>query len=347
MIKAGLLGWLRFLPLGEAALPEWGGVLVSAGLAATLLGALAGVAQNDAKATLAYSSISQMGFMTVAVGIGLGTPPIAGAAVAASAFYAAHHALAKGALFLGVGVADGAGAPRSWRLLLVTLAAPAFALAGAPFTSGLLAKDRLKDIEAFAPGLPLSLTTLLFIAGVGTTLLLARFFLLVSGRTASADHRPPRAGHRAGRWGPLVGLVLAGVALGLLGPGPLDLVTVPAHPMTLGVLVTASGPIVLGLLIAWLAARIRLAARLPPGDILLLVEGALDRWASRAAARRARVSQRPVDPLAGRWYGIYADGPVAGPLLRAELWLTRWQTAALLLIVVVGALFTAAWLGSP
>lgn len=40
MIKAGLLGWLRFLPLGEAALGGWGDALVGTGLAAALLAAL-------------------------------------------------------------------------------------------------------------------------------------------------------------------------------------------------------------------------------------------------------------------------------------------------------------------
>ena len=40
MLKAGLLGWLRFLPLGAHALPEAGAVLMVAGLAAMFLGVL-------------------------------------------------------------------------------------------------------------------------------------------------------------------------------------------------------------------------------------------------------------------------------------------------------------------
>ena len=70
MIKAGLLGWLRFLPLGAVALPDLGAGLVGLGLAAAFLGVLAGLIQRDAKTVLAYSSISQMGIVTAALGAG-------------------------------------------------------------------------------------------------------------------------------------------------------------------------------------------------------------------------------------------------------------------------------------
>lgn len=71
MLKAGLLGWLRFLPLGTHALPEAGAVLMVAELAAMFLGVGAGLAQRNPKVLLAYSSVSQMGFMTLGVGAGL------------------------------------------------------------------------------------------------------------------------------------------------------------------------------------------------------------------------------------------------------------------------------------
>lgn len=58
MFKAGLLGWLRLLPLGTAAAPAWGEALVALGLAAAFAAALAGALQRQAKAALAYSSIS-------------------------------------------------------------------------------------------------------------------------------------------------------------------------------------------------------------------------------------------------------------------------------------------------
>ena len=71
------------------------------------------------KTVLAYSSISQMGVIAAVLGMGLAAGD-QGAALDA-AFYAAHHVLVKGALFLAVGVvaatsarAPAAGADR-WR----------------------------------------------------------------------------------------------------------------------------------------------------------------------------------------------------------------------------------------
>jgi len=89
MLKAGLLGWLRFLPLGTAALPETGTLLLTAGLLAMFLGVAAGLCQREPKVLLAYSSISQMGFMTLAVGAGLLAPQLWPVLLPAVGLYAA------------------------------------------------------------------------------------------------------------------------------------------------------------------------------------------------------------------------------------------------------------------
>lgn len=47
MIKADLLGWLRFLPLGEAALPEAGIAFMLTGLPAVFFGIAAGLTQRQ------------------------------------------------------------------------------------------------------------------------------------------------------------------------------------------------------------------------------------------------------------------------------------------------------------
>ena len=118
MIKAGLLGWLRLLPLGEAALFLWGEAFMILGIAAAFYGVLVGLTQRDPKTLLAYSSISQMGIMTMAVGLGLTAPeaypailflayPLAFGAGAtawsAMAYLVFSHALAKAAMFLAAG----------------------------------------------------------------------------------------------------------------------------------------------------------------------------------------------------------------------------------------------------
>jgi hypothetical protein len=71
MIKAGLLGWIRFLPPGGGGDPAWGAVFIAAGITAAFYGVAIGLGQKHPKTVLAYSSISQMGLITVAFGIGL------------------------------------------------------------------------------------------------------------------------------------------------------------------------------------------------------------------------------------------------------------------------------------
>jgi formate hydrogenlyase subunit 3/multisubunit Na+/H+ antiporter MnhD subunit len=181
VIKAGLLGWLRFLPLGEAALPEWGYGCAAAGLTAAFYGVGVGLVQRDARTVLAYSSISQMGLLTIPVGLWLAMPTIRPLAWMAIVLYAAHHALAKGGLFLGVGVARRVGRDvRRLRRVMAGLLLPALALAGAPFTSGALAKQALKKTADSIPD-PWRgwLPWMLSLAAVGTTLLLARFLYLI------------------------------------------------------------------------------------------------------------------------------------------------------------------------
>jgi formate hydrogenlyase subunit 3/multisubunit Na+/H+ antiporter MnhD subunit len=176
MIKAGLIGWLRFLPLGNQALPDWGYVVIIAGLTAAFYGAFVGISQSNPKTVLAYSSISQMGLMTIGVGIGLIEPDLWSVVLPAILLYALHHGLAKGALFLGVGISTAKLSKLSRRWTTAAMLLPALALAGAPFTSGILAKSALKNaIPSLPSPWPAWLDSLLPLAAVGTTLLMARF----------------------------------------------------------------------------------------------------------------------------------------------------------------------------
>lgn len=199
MIKAGLIGWLRFLPNAHPEAMTWGEPVVWLGLTATFFGALVGCCQTNAKSVLAYSSISQMGLMTAGLGVCFLADQDRGALVAMICLFAAHHALAKGALFLSVGImAHRPRLPRAvyWGALL----APALTLAGAPFTGGALAKGALKMAGQSMGGWK----TLLALSGVGTTLLMLRFIQL--GRRMAADAHPAPAG--PGKWLPWMLLVL-------------------------------------------------------------------------------------------------------------------------------------------
>jgi formate hydrogenlyase subunit 3/multisubunit Na+/H+ antiporter MnhD subunit len=180
MIKAGLVGWLRVLPLGEVALPGWSTLLLVSGLAGAFLAVVAGLLQDDPKVVLAYSSISQMGLIAVTVAVGLAVPPVAAAAAVAAAVHALHHGLAKGALFLGVGVARSTSTATVHRWVLAGMAVASLSLAGLPLTSGWIAKGAAKQVVVGAGGaLAGPLTWALSLAAVGTTVLLLRLLWLL------------------------------------------------------------------------------------------------------------------------------------------------------------------------
>lgn len=143
MIKVALLGWLRFLPIGEIALPSWGLLFVFVGLATALYAAPIGILQSNPKVLLAYSSVGKMGLMAVTLGLMLIDPEIARVAAIGLALYAGHHALTKGGLFLGVGLRKSAGLQGVVCSGLVLLA---LSMAAVPLTSGAVAKYGIKPV---------------------------------------------------------------------------------------------------------------------------------------------------------------------------------------------------------
>ena len=99
-VKAGII-FIRFLPFDQAR-PNWGAALAAVGFFSAFYGVAIGITQSNPKTVLAYSSVSQMGLLAAVIGIGLtvGDTSVATPAI----FYAVHHTLVKGGLFLAVGV---------------------------------------------------------------------------------------------------------------------------------------------------------------------------------------------------------------------------------------------------
>ncbi len=179
MIKAGILGWIRFLPLGEAPFPDWGTVMIILGLFTAFYGVVIGLTQRDPKTVLAYSSISQVGIITMSIGLGMQVPEIWPVILTGIAFYALHHGLSKGALFLGAGISGSQKyVQRVW--IWFGLWLPALAIAGAPWTSGMLAKDLVKNYSLYAPApWDTLLPHLLSASAVATALLMSRLLYLL------------------------------------------------------------------------------------------------------------------------------------------------------------------------
>jgi formate hydrogenlyase subunit 3/multisubunit Na+/H+ antiporter MnhD subunit len=335
MIKAGLVGWLRLLPIGEIALPAWSGGLVAAGLVSAFAGVLIGVTQRDPKANLAYSSISQMGIIAVLVGVGLGEPEAAGFAVAAAAVYALHHGFAKGALFLGVGIAKAEPDRRRHRLVLAGMALAALSLAGLPLTSGALAKVELKDaIGALPAGSASVLSLALSLAAVGTTVLMGRLLFLLPRPATGPGDRPPVL--------PWVGVLVAVGAATWVVPGPILGRAGPAWP-TAGTVWDGLWPVLLGTVVvagAWAVQRRRPLPLLgaPPGDAVVLIERGLrglgDLW-----TRRVSPTAETAATLARRLReAAYDAAQPGGGFDRVDRHLVRWRTAGLLLAAVAGLL---------
>ena len=139
-VKAGVIGLIRFLPF-DTALPGIGSALAAAGIISTFYGVAIGINRSNPKTVLAYSSVSQMGVLATLLGMGLATAN--GGVTLAAGFYAAHHVLVKGALFLATGIVVASRSRSRWPIL-VPAAIVALGLAGLPFTGGYLAKAAVK-----------------------------------------------------------------------------------------------------------------------------------------------------------------------------------------------------------
>ena len=132
MSKAGVIGLLRFLPL-DAALPDWGAALAAAGLVSAFYGVAVGITQPNPKDCTRLFEREPDGFHRHRAGHGAGRGRRR--RDHGNAFYAAHHVLAKGALFLAVGVIAASGARRLWPVLLPA-AVLALGFGGLPLTGG-------------------------------------------------------------------------------------------------------------------------------------------------------------------------------------------------------------------
>jgi NADH:ubiquinone oxidoreductase subunit 5 (subunit L)/multisubunit Na+/H+ antiporter MnhA subunit len=200
--------------------------------------------------------------------------------------YATHHALSKGSLFLGIGPAKEAGTGLQILLARVGLLMPALALAGAPFSSGALAKVALKSNIGFLPdGWAYVLGILLPLAAVGTTMKMARFLWLTWPR------RPSTPGQCTwGMWAPWMSLVVSvPVSIWML-PGATDWLSDKLSPQKLWLstwpLLVGGGLVALG---AWVRRWVShdVARWLPAGDMGVLLEKVL----ARAQQRFVRQSE--------------------------------------------------------
>ncbi|QSX78084.1 NADH-quinone oxidoreductase subunit L [Agrilutibacter solisilvae] len=149
MVTAGIFMVARMSPLFQMSETALNFVLFIGATTAFFTG-LIGIVQNDIKRVVAYSTLSQLGYMTVALGV---------SAYSAAVFHLMTHAFFKALLFLGAGsVIIGmhheqdmrrmGGLRKYMPITYITMVIGTLALVGTPFFSGFYSKDTI--IEAAA-----------------------------------------------------------------------------------------------------------------------------------------------------------------------------------------------------
>ncbi|MGY2004356.1 hydrogen gas-evolving membrane-bound hydrogenase subunit E [Blastococcus sp. SYSU DS1024] len=146
MVKAGVYLLIRVSPL-FAGQPAWSATLLTVGLATALTGAVMALREHDLKALLAQSTVSQLGLLVAAIGVGTAT------ALAAALLHTMAHALFKATLFMLVGIIDKQTGRRDvrelsglWRVMPWTAAftgLAALSMAGVPPLLGFVSKEYL------------------------------------------------------------------------------------------------------------------------------------------------------------------------------------------------------------
>src|SRR4051812_28340617 len=225
MVAAGVFLVARVYPLmladqALAGVPVHALTVVAfIGAITALLGALIAVAQNDIKRILAFSTVSQLGYMMLALGVG---------SWVAAIFHLLTHAFFKALLFLGAGsvihaahheqdIRSLGGLRSHMKVTFATFAIGMMALAGVPFLfSGFWSKEGILHAahEWKVSHVPLyfRLAAVVLTAFYMTPLLPETFFGSARSHASEHAHESP-----ASMTLPLVILAIGAIALGFLG----------------------------------------------------------------------------------------------------------------------------------
>jgi len=225
MVTAGIFMVARMSPLYELSEVALSFVLVIGATTAFFTG-LIGIVQNDIKRVVAYSTLSQLGYMVAALGA---------SAYAAGVFHLMTHAFFKALLFLAAGsviigmhhdqdIRNMGGVRRYMPVTYLTALLGSLALIGFPAFSGFFSKDAIIEAVHHATRPGAGYAYVLLTAGVFVTALYSfrMFFLVFHGdgpRDAHARHHLHES--PAVVTVPLVLLAIPSVVIGYLTVGPM------------------------------------------------------------------------------------------------------------------------------
>ena len=233
MVTAGIFMVARMSPLFELSDAALNFILVIGSITALFMGFL-GIIQNDIKRVVAYSTLSQLGYMTVALGV---------SAYSVAVFHLMTHAFFKALLFLGAGsviigmhhdqdIRNMGGLRKYMPITWITSLLGSLALIGTPFFSGFFSKDSI-ILAVHASTLPAAgFAYFAVVAGVFITAFYSfRMYFLVFHGEERFRHKPFPGEHDHADdhghvhvhvphesplvvWGPLVALAIPSVLIG-------------------------------------------------------------------------------------------------------------------------------------
>jgi len=236
MVTAGIFMVARMSPLFELSDTALNVVLVIGSITALFMGFL-GIIQNDIKRVVAYSTLSQLGYMTVALGV---------SAYSVAVFHLMTHAFFKALLFLAAGsviigmhhdqdIRNMGGLRKYMPLTWITSLLGSLALIGTPLFAGFYSKDPIIEAvhASHLPGANFALFAVT--AGVSVTAFYSfrMYFLVFHGKERfhhtphpapdDHDHGHGHAPHES-PWvvtAPLVLLAIPSVVIGYMTIGPM------------------------------------------------------------------------------------------------------------------------------
>ncbi len=237
MVTAGIFMVARMSPLFELSDTALSFVMVIGAITALFMGFL-GIIQNDIKRVVAYSTLSQLGYMTVALGA---------SAYSVAIFHLMTHAFFKALLFLAAGsviiamhhnqdIRYMGGLKKYMPITWITSLIGSLALIGTPFFSGFYSKDSIIEAVALShlPGSGFAYFAV--VAGVFVTAFYSfrMYFLVFHGnerydQAPHDDHGHDDHGHHGGKphetpWVvtlPLILLAIPSVVIGFVAIEPM------------------------------------------------------------------------------------------------------------------------------
>jgi len=191
MVTAGIFMVARMSPLYELSETALSFVLVIGAITALFMGLL-GIVQNDIKRVVAYSTLSQLGYMTVALGV---------SAYSAAIFHLMTHAFFKALLFLAAGsviiamhhdqdIRNMGGLKKYMPITYWTSLIGSLALIGFPGTSGFFSKDSIIEAvhAAQIPGAGFAYVAVLLGVFITAFYSFRMFFLVFHGQERMDQH---------------------------------------------------------------------------------------------------------------------------------------------------------------